>query len=78
MEKRLLLVEDETAIARLLQDNLTYEGYRVELAKDGPEALRKVDEFLPDLVLLDLMLPRQSGFEVCETVSARVDPSGIP
>ena len=48
MEKQLLLVEDETAIARLLQDNLTYEGYRVELAKDGPEALRKVDEFLPD------------------------------
>ena len=77
MGKRLLVVEDETAIARLLRDNLAYEGYRVELAGDGPEALRKVDEFLPDLVLLDLMLPGQSGFEVCEIVGARVDRPAI-
>ena len=77
MRKRLLVVEDEMAIARLLQDNLAYEGYRVELASDGPEALRKVDEFLPDLVLLDLMLPGQSGFEVCEIVSARVERPAI-
>ena len=77
MGKRLLLVEDETAIARLLQDNLTDEGYLVELANDGPAALRKLDEFLPDLVLLDLMLPGQSGFEVCETMSARADRPAI-
>src|SRR4051794_4583745 len=77
MGKRLLVVEDETALARLLQDNLAYEGYNVEVAADGAEALGRIATFLPDLVLLDLMLPGQSGFEVCQTISARPDRPAI-
>ncbi len=77
MGKRLLVVEDEAAIARLLQDNLAYEGYSVELAADGPEALRKAATFRPDLVLLDLMLPGRSGFEICQTMTSRPNPPAI-
>jgi len=64
--KRLLVVEDDVAIARVLHDNLVYEGFQVERVADGREALAKAETFIPDLVLLDLMLPEQSGFEVCE------------
>jgi DNA-binding response OmpR family regulator len=77
MGKRLLVVEDEIELARLLQDNLAYEGYHVELAADGPEALERIPTFLPDLVLLDLMLPGRSGFDVCETISARANRPAI-
>src|SRR6476619_4576732 len=77
MEKRLLVVEDDTAISRLLHDNLVFEGFTVECAADGAQALEKVGTFFPDLVLLDLMLPGQSGFEVCEAMSARANRPGI-
>lgn len=69
--KRLLVVEDDVAIARVLHDNLVYEGFQVERAVDGREALAKAETFIPDLVLLDLMLPEQSGFEVCEQLCSR-------
>ena len=71
MAKRLLVVEDDVAIARLLQDNLIYEGFQVECALDGRQALEKATSFGPDLVLLDLMLPHRSGFDVCETMCSK-------
>ena len=71
MAKRLLVVEDDVAISRLLHDNLVYEGFQVECAADGRQALEKAQTFIPDLVLLDLMLPGKSGLEVCETMSAK-------
>lgn len=62
---RILVVEDEEPILMGLRDNLEMEGYEVDVAMDGDEALRVADAFQPHLVLLDLMLPGKSGFEVC-------------
>lgn len=68
MEKKILIVEDEKPIADILQFNLEKEGYRVVVAHDGDEALIKVEEDPPDLVLLDLMLPKKDGMEVCRDI----------
>mgnify|MGYP001228257829 CR=1 FL=1 len=68
MEKKILVVEDEKPIADILQFNLEKEGYRVVVAHDGEEALKKVKEEMPDLVLLDLMLPKKDGMEVCREI----------
>ena len=65
-----LVVEDEDALSTLLQYNLEKEGYEVGLAADGEEALTQVDERLPDLVVLDWMLPKVSGIEVCRRLRA--------
>lgn len=65
---KILVVEDEEAILIGLQDNLELEGYQVAVARDGEEALVRADEFHPDLVLLDLMLPKKNGFEVCRSL----------
>lgn len=68
MDKKILVVEDEKPIADILQFNLEKEGYRVAVANDGEEALTKVREDSPDLVLLDLMLPKKDGMEVCRDI----------
>lgn len=62
---RVLIVEDDPAILRGLKDNLLAESYEVLTAADGEAGLRLVHEQKPDLVILDLMLPRMSGYEVC-------------
>jgi two-component system, OmpR family, response regulator VicR len=71
MNKRILIVEDDVGLSRLLHDNLTFEGFEVACAGDGREALSRTRDFAPDLVLLDLMLPNgdPDGFEVCRTLS---------
>lgn len=68
MDKKILIVEDEKPIADILQFNLEKEGYRVAVAYDGEEGLAKVVEDPPDLVLLDLMLPKKDGMEVCRDI----------
>ncbi|ABR50824.1 two component transcriptional regulator, winged helix family [Alkaliphilus metalliredigens QYMF] len=68
MEKKILIVEDEKPIADILKFNLEKEGYRIEMAHDGEDALKKVSEFIPDLVLLDVMLPKLDGFQVCRKI----------
>jgi DNA-binding response OmpR family regulator len=67
MKKRVLVVEDDPVLTRVLRDNLTFEGFDVQSVSDGPQASRLAREFAPDLVLLDVNLPGQSGFELCET-----------
>lgn len=62
---RILVVEDDAAILRGLADNLRFEGYEVLTTRDGEEGLRIVLEREPDLVILDIMLPGLSGFDVC-------------
>ena len=64
----ILLIDDEQYIRELLQYNLEKEGYETETAYDGEEALVKVKSFSPDLILLDLMLPKIDGFQVCRKV----------
>ena len=78
MTPRVLIVEDEDALATLLQYNLDKEGYEVALAQDGEEALMQVDERLPDLVVLDWMLPKVSGIEVCRRLRSRAETRNIP
>ena len=62
---RILVVEDDAAILRGLRDNLAAETYEVITAADGAEGLRLSQEQAPDLVILDLMLPKLSGYEIC-------------
>jgi two-component system phosphate regulon response regulator PhoB len=74
----LLIVEDEEAIAVLLDYNLRKEGYRVERAADGEEGLLKIAEEIPDLILLDWMLPKVSGVELCRQLRARPETRRTP
>ena len=78
MTPYVLVVEDEDALATLLQYNLEKEGYDVGLAADGEEALTQVDERLPDLVVLDWMLPKVSGIEVCRRLRAGAKTRNLP
>ena len=78
MRPTILLVEDEDALATLLQYNLEKEGYEVVLAGDGEEALMMIDEKLPDLVVLDWMLPKVSGIEVCRRLRQRAETRNLP
>jgi two-component system phosphate regulon response regulator PhoB len=73
-----LVVEDEEALATLLDYNLEKEGFRVERAADGEEGLLKVEEEAPDLILLDWMLPKVSGVEVCRQLRARAETRRTP
>lgn len=66
-----LLVEDETSFIEALTVGLKREGFRVEVARDGSEALDMFDAFQPDLVLLDVMLPKVSGIDVCRELRRR-------
>ena len=61
----ILIVEDEAPLATMLRYNLEKQGYRVDEASDGQEAMTRIAEAPPDLVLLDWMLPVMSGIEVC-------------
>ena len=73
-----LVVEDEDALATLLDYNLRKEGFRVERAADGEEALLRVAEEPPDLVVLDWMLPKVSGVEVCRQLRAGAETRRTP
>ena len=66
--KRILVVDDEEHICELYRDELAEEGYEVELARDGVEALRKFDSFRPDLVTLDVKMPGLDGLEVLRRI----------
>ncbi|AMA63220.1 MAG: response regulator YycF [Kurthia gibsonii] len=73
MDKKILVVDDEKPIADILQFNLTKEGYSVVTAYDGDEALEKVEAEKPDLILLDIMLPKRDGMEVVREVRKKYD-----
>ncbi len=68
---KVLLAEDEESFIEALVIGLTNEGFRVTVARDGQEALALFDEIGPDLLLLDLMLPKLSGIDVCRTIRTR-------
>ena len=70
---KILVVDDEKPIADILQFNLIKEGYTVICAYDGEEALEKVEEQQPDLMLLDIMLPKRDGMEVCREIHKKYD-----
>ncbi len=68
-----LVVDDEKTLVKALTFNLEKEGFRVEQAYDGEEALKKVFALKPDIVVLDLMLPQVDGFEVCRQIRKKTD-----
>ena len=78
MTPYVLVVEDEDALATLLHYNLDKEGYRVGVAGDGEEALIMANERAPDLVILDWMLPKVSGIEVCRRLRGRAETRNVP
>jgi DNA-binding response OmpR family regulator len=73
MAKKVLIVDDEPNIVLSLEFMMKKEGFEVAVASDGDAALEKVASFAPDLVLLDVMMPNKSGYEVCQIL--RADPA---
>lgn len=78
MGQQILIVEDEADIRELLRFNLEREGFSVLEAADGNEALKLARQHLPDLMLLDVMMPGPDGFEVCRLLGAQVETAHIP
>lgn len=78
MPKKILLVEDEEIIISLLQKKLIKEGYEVSVARDGVEGLEKMRKIKPDLILLDIIMPRMGGFEVMEEMQKSPELKEIP
>jgi DNA-binding response OmpR family regulator len=74
--RKVLIVEDDQAMAVALRDGFTYEGYSVHVARDGTSGLRMAEERSHDLVILDVMLPRMSGLDVCRQL--RSSGNGTP
>ncbi len=70
MASRVLIVDDEPNIVTPIEFLMRQRGYETRVARDGDEALSEVESFRPDLVLLDVMLPRKDGFEVCQELRA--------
>ena len=68
MTHRVLIADDEPNIVISLEFLMEQSGYQVEIARDGEDALEQIARFQPDLVLLDVMLPVRSGFEVCQKI----------
>jgi DNA-binding response OmpR family regulator len=73
MAKRVLIADDEPNIVTSLEYLMRKSGYQVEIARNGEEVLALVESFHPDLVLLDVMMPRRSGYEVCQKMRERSD-----
>lgn len=78
MKPRVLIVEDESALVELLRYNLEQSGFKVMVAGDGEEALASVQEDVPDIILLDWMLPHLSGIEVCRQLRRAAKTRDVP
>ncbi len=78
MKKKILVVDDELIIVKLLTNRLTANGYDVVAAHDGEEALETVRQEEPDLILLDISLPKMNGDKVCELLKKDAKYSKIP
>ncbi len=78
MSPTILIVEDEADVALMLRYNLEAEGYRVQAAATGDEAVERMREGVPDLILLDWMLPGLSGIELCRRWRAREETARVP
>jgi len=76
--KKILIVEDEEIMIDLLQRKLTREGYEVSVTRDGDEGLKTMREVKPDLILLDIIMPKMGGFEVMEEMNKDPELKKIP
>ena len=78
MSHRVLAVDDDPVIQRLLEVNLEMEGYEVRLAGDGNEAVAAARDFLPHVILMDVMMPNKDGWQACADLKADPDLAHIP
>lgn len=78
MAKKILLIEDEQLMIELLERKLSQEDYEISVARDGVEGLEKMREEKPDLILLDIIMPKMGGFEVMEEINKDVELKKIP
>lgn len=76
--ERILVVEDEEALSDILRDALKRHGYKIERAFDGDTGLEMAEKLLPDLIILDIMLPQMDGWEVCRRLKENKKTSAIP
>ena len=76
--QRILICDDDPTILRLLQVNLELEGYDVLLANHGEEAYEVATRELPDLIILDIMMPRMDGYQTCQKLKATEETKQIP
>lgn len=75
---KILLIDDDALLIRMYQKKMKNDGYDVATAKNGEEGLTKASEFKPDLILLDIMMPKMNGFEVLKKLKADEDTEKIP
>jgi len=78
LQPNVLIVEDEPPLVELISYNLEKAGFQVQIARDGDEAMLAVEEQMPDLVLLDWMLPYVSGIEICRRIRRNPDTRDLP
>ena len=78
MAKKILIVEDEEIMLGLLQKKLAKEGYEISIARDGEKGLEVMKEVKPDLILLDIIMPKMGGFEVMEEMNKNKELKKIP
>ena len=71
MKKRVLIVEDDLNLSAIVRENLLFEGFDVDAVSDGAQALSCAERFLPDLIVLDIMLPGMNGFDLCGALRRR-------
>lgn len=76
--KKILLIEDEEIMVDLLQKKLTKEGYEISVARNGEEGLKTAREISPNLILLDIIMPKMGGFEVMEEMAKDKKLKEIP
>lgn len=78
MAKKILIADDDPIIIKLLQVNLELDGYDVVTAEDGAEAVEKAAEFKPDLVILDIMMPRMDGWAALQELKRQPETAKVP
>lgn len=76
--KRILLVEDETSVREVLKRKLIQDGFDTDVAEDGEEALKSLDNAIPNLILLDVIMPKMNGFDFLEKIRSDKRYSNIP
>jgi CheY-like chemotaxis protein len=78
MAKKVLIIEDEEILSKLLKNKLIDQGYEAEIAVDGQQGIEKIKSWIPDLILLDIIMPKVNGFEVLESIKKDPIASKIP
>lgn len=76
--KKILIIEDEKNIILPLRMFLVKRGYDVKIAKDGIEGIKSAQEYMPNIILLDILLPKMNGYLVCEALKEEMDTKNIP